>query len=83
MTTESRAYNKRGWSKRKRCLSSSNFWDCSPSRCRTRFSAVYVAIALIWLWQINGVVPTRGDFVGSALTLAGMAIIMLQPARPV
>ncbi|WP_223879486.1 hypothetical protein [Dechloromonas sp. CZR5] len=83
MATESRAYNKREWSKRKRCLSSSKLRDCSPSRCRTRFSAVYVAIALIWLWQIDGVVPTRCDLVGSVLTLAGMAIIMLQPTRSV
>jgi small multidrug resistance family-3 protein len=42
-----------------------------------------VAIALIWLWRIDGVVPTSWDYVGSAVSLAGMAIIMLQPARPV
>ncbi|WP_246181636.1 hypothetical protein AB6Q56_18570 [Dechloromonas sp. ARDL1] len=42
-----------------------------------------MAIALIWLWQIDGVVPTRCDLVGSVLTLAGMAIIMLQPTRSV
>ena len=52
-------------------------------RTYAAYGGVYVAIALIWLWRVDGVVPTRWDLVGSAVALAGMAIIMLQPARPV
>ncbi len=55
----------------------------AAGRIYAAYGGVYVAIALIWLWQIDGVVPTRWDIVGSAVTLAGMALIMLQPARSV
>ena len=55
----------------------------ATGRIYAAYGGVYVAIALIWLWRIDGVVPTRWDLVGSAVALAGMAIIMLQPARPV
>ena len=55
----------------------------AAGRIYAAYGGVYVAIALIWLWRIDGVVPTRWDLVGSAVALAGMAIIMLQPARPV
>ena len=55
----------------------------AAGRIYAAYGGVYVAIALIWLWRIDGVVPTRWDLVGSAVTLAGMAIIMLQPARSV
>ena len=55
----------------------------AAGRIYAAYGGVYVAIALLWLWRIDGVVPTRWDLVGSAVALAGMAIIMLQPARPV
>ncbi|HNO88793.1 MAG TPA: hypothetical protein PKI69_11015, partial [Rhodocyclaceae bacterium] len=40
-----------------------------------------VAVALLWLWQVDGVRPSRWDWIGSAVCLAGMAIIALQPGR--
>lgn len=55
----------------------------AAGRIYAAYGGVYVAIALIWLWWIDGVVPTRWDLVGSAVSLVGMAIIMLQPAQPV
>ncbi|MBL8420710.1 MAG: YnfA family protein [Dechloromonas sp.] len=55
----------------------------AAGRIYAAYGGVYVAIALIWLWQIDDVVPTRWDLVGSAVSLAGMAIIMLQPTRSV
>lgn len=54
----------------------------AAGRTYAAYGGVYVAIALLWLWRVDGVVPTRWDFVGSTVCLAGMAIIALQPARP-
>ena len=36
---------------------------------------VYVAVALGWLWGIDGQRPVLTDIAGVALTLAGMAVI--------
>jgi small multidrug resistance family-3 protein len=38
-----------------------------------------VAVALGWLWSVDGVRPSSWDVAGVAVTLAGMAIIVFQP----
>ena len=38
-----------------------------------------VAVALLWLWVVDGIRPTAWDAVGCAVALAGMAIIMFAP----
>jgi small multidrug resistance family-3 protein len=43
------------------------------------YGGVYVATALIWLWQVDKVVPDRWDLFGAAVSLAGMAIIIFAP----
>ncbi|MCW5845584.1 MAG: hypothetical protein KIT77_30305, partial [Caldilinea sp.] len=40
---------------------------------------VYIAVALGWLWAVDGVAPTRWDAIGAGVALVGMAIIALQP----
>lgn len=51
----------------------------AAGRVYAAYGGVYVSIALVWLWVIDGVRPTAWDFAGAATTLAGMAIIMLAP----
>jgi small multidrug resistance family-3 protein len=46
------------------------------------YGGMYIAIALLWLWWVDGVTPTRWDVAGALVALAGMAIIALQPDRP-
>jgi small multidrug resistance family-3 protein len=53
----------------------------AAGRTYAAYGCVYVALAIGWLWQIEGVRPTNWDLVGGAVALAGMAIIVLQPAR--
>ncbi|EDY86704.1 membrane protein [gamma proteobacterium HTCC5015] len=43
------------------------------------YGGVYVSVALLWLWGVDGVRPHPWDFVGVAVTLAGMGIIMMAP----
>lgn len=51
----------------------------AAGRTYAAYGGVYVVVALLWLWRVDGVVPTRWDLVGGAICLAGMAIIALQP----
>jgi small multidrug resistance family-3 protein len=51
----------------------------AAGRTYAAYGGVYIAVALIWLWQVDGVTPTRWDLLGVAVALAGMAIIVLQP----
>jgi small multidrug resistance family-3 protein len=51
----------------------------AAGRTYAAYGGVYVVVALIWLWRVDGVVPTRWDLVGGAICLVGMAIIALQP----
>lgn len=53
----------------------------AAGRTYAAYGCVYVALAIVWLWLIEGMRPTAWDLAGAAVALAGMAIIALQPAR--
>jgi small multidrug resistance family-3 protein len=48
-------------------------------RVYAAYGGVYVAVAIVWLWVIDAVRPTPWDWLGVAVSLAGMAIIMFAP----
>ena len=43
------------------------------------FGGVFVAVALLWLWAVDGIRPGPWDWLGVAVTLCGMAIIAFAP----
>lgn len=51
----------------------------AAGRVYAAYGGVYVSVALVWLWWVEGVSPTRWDCAGVALALTGMAVIALQP----
>ena len=51
----------------------------AAGRIYAAYGGVYVAVAVLWLWLVDGVRPTSWDVVGAAIALAGMGIIMLGP----
>jgi small multidrug resistance family-3 protein len=51
----------------------------AAGRTYAAYGGVYIAVALGWLWVVDGVTPTRWDAAGAAVALLGMAIIALQP----
>lgn len=53
----------------------------AAGRVYAAYGGVYVCVAVLWLWGVDGIRPTTWDLVGSAVALTGMAIIMLAP-RP-
>jgi len=51
----------------------------ASGRTYAAYGGVYIAIALLWLWRVDGITPSRWDIVGVGLCLAGMAVIVLAP----
>lgn len=53
----------------------------AAGRTYAAYGGMYIAMALVWLWRVDGIAPTRWDLIGAAVALAGMVIIVLQPDR--
>jgi small multidrug resistance family-3 protein len=51
----------------------------AAGRTYAAYGGMYIAVALVWLWRVDGVTLTRWDMAGAAVALIGMAIIALQP----
>lgn len=48
-------------------------------RAYAAYGGVYVSVAVVWLWLVDGVSPDKWDIIGTAVTLAGMALIAFAP----
>ncbi|WP_233864362.1 YnfA family protein [Paraburkholderia adhaesiva] len=51
----------------------------AAGRVYAAYGGVYISVALIWLWLVDGIQPTAWDCAGVIASLAGMAIIAFQP----
>jgi small multidrug resistance family-3 protein len=51
----------------------------AAGRVYAAYGGVYICVAILWLWSVDGIRPTTWDLVGSFVALAGMAIIMFAP----
>lgn len=51
----------------------------AAGRVYAAYGGVYIFVAILWLWVVDGIKPTPWDIVGSAVAFAGMAIIMFAP----
>ncbi|WP_454727051.1 MULTISPECIES: YnfA family protein [Cupriavidus] len=51
----------------------------ASGRVYAAYGGVYIAVAVAWLWLVDGVRPTPWDLAGVAVAISGMAIIVLQP----
>ncbi|HEX4148607.1 MAG TPA: YnfA family protein [Pirellulales bacterium] len=51
----------------------------ASGRTYAAYGGVYVSMAILWLWKIDGVQPGWRDCVGVGLCLAGMAFIAYSP----
>lgn len=48
----------------------------AAGRVYAAYGGVYIAVALIWLWRVDGVPLTRWDLTGATVALVGMSIIV-------
>ena len=51
----------------------------ASGRVYAAYGGVYIFVAMIWLWTVDGVKPTVWDVIGGSVALIGMAIIMFAP----
>lgn len=51
----------------------------AAGRVYAAYGGVYVAVAIAWLWLVDGVRPSHWDWLGVAVSITGMAIIMFAP----
>jgi small multidrug resistance family-3 protein len=48
----------------------------AAGRVYAAYGGVYVAVAMIWLWKVDGIALTGWDLGGTAVALLGMGIIV-------
>lgn len=51
----------------------------AAGRVYAAYGGVYIGVALLWLWMVEGIRPTAWDLAGTLLALAGMGLIAFQP----
>lgn len=51
----------------------------ASGRVYAAYGGVYIFMAVLWLWVVDGIRPSTWDIVGSAVAIMGMAIIMFAP----
>ncbi len=51
----------------------------ASGRVYAAYGGVYIFVAILWLWGVDGVKPTMWDVLGGSIALVGMAIIMFAP----
>ena len=51
----------------------------AAGRVYAAYGGVYIFVAILWLWLVDGVRPTGWDILGVLVALSGMAIIMFAP----
>jgi small multidrug resistance family-3 protein len=48
----------------------------AAGRVYAAYGGVYIAVALVWLWKVDGVALTAWDLTGAGVALVGMSIIV-------
>jgi small multidrug resistance family-3 protein len=51
----------------------------AAGRVYAAYGGVYIGVAILWLWFVDGIRPSAWDLIGAAVCIVGMAIIMLGP----
>lgn len=49
----------------------------AAGRVYAAYGGVYIGVALVWLMLVDKVRPTPSDWIGAAISLVGMAVIVL------
>ncbi len=51
----------------------------AAGRTYAAYGGAYVAMALVWLWIVEGIRPDRWNVIGASISLIGMEIIAFAP----
>ncbi len=53
----------------------------AAGRVYAAYGGVYIGVAIVWLWLVEGIRPTGWDILGASVAMSGMAIIMFSPRQ--
>lgn len=48
-------------------------------RVYAAYGGIFIVLAILWGWKVDGFVPDRYDIIGGLIALIGMGIIMYAP----
>jgi small multidrug resistance family-3 protein len=48
-------------------------------RVYAAYGGIFIIMAIIWGWKVDGLIPDKFDLIGGAIALLGMLIIMYAP----
>lgn len=51
----------------------------SFGRVYAAYGGVFIALSILWGWQVDNVAPDRFDLIGGLIALAGVLVIMYWP----
>ena len=55
------------------------FQPANFGRVYAAYGGIFIALSILWGWQIDKVVPDRLDILGGIIALIGVAVIMYWP----
>lgn len=48
-------------------------------RVYAAYGGIFIVLAILWGWKVDGFVPDKFDVIGGAIALLGMSVIMFAP----
>ena len=51
----------------------------ASGRIYAAYGGIYISVALLWLWLVDGIKPSAWDMAGVAVCLLGACLIAFQP----
>ena len=55
------------------------FQTANFGRVYAAYGGAFVALSILWGWQIDGIKPDRFDWLGSCIVILGILVIMYAP----
>jgi small multidrug resistance family-3 protein len=53
----------------------------SFGRVYAAYGGVFIVMAVLWGWKVEGIKPDKWDVIGAVIAFTGMAIIMFAPRK--
>jgi small multidrug resistance family-3 protein len=50
-------------------------------RVYATYGGIFIVVALVWAWKVDGFKPDKWDIIGACIALAGVCIIMYMPRK--
>jgi small multidrug resistance family-3 protein len=55
------------------------FQSANFGRVYAAYGGIFIVLAILWGWKVDGIVPDKFDVIGGSIALVGMAVIMYAP----